>query len=1583
MKRAPSTLTVVFGLGLVAGLGAALSACTSTTTPISTDLAFDGTCVSCHTGLSAAQVHGNFKLRCIDCHGGNDQVPIPDDVTTSMACIANPVSAGCFRDPALLGVAHVRVKPDLARFFWANGVDDDGDTVVDEGPTFATDANGNDVQLTNPGEIFEPGLHGEGPGEFIDSELNRDLNYTRFENPGDLRVATIGCGSGSRAALDGGAGGSCHQDTVDSVRRSIMVNMSAVINGAYYGNESWRSTFQMAQAPNNPIDPRTGGFGYTLAYESTDTCIDNTATKDGPGGRGQPKWDSACLEATAAALDPTIAAGMPGQVNEESFEIAQGPLSPASGVSPTTTNALNEGRFTWGGQPLANPGAALAVMQPVPQNENLLASGIRDPIDIVLRTFRAYYPMNYPGSTTNFNFTFGTSIEPEIGEFNTQDPFGRTHSSGCSSCHARYDYDGSRETQTVRQDDGTFTQVTDPTTKHREFDSSQDLLTIAGLPRLVGRTVNQAQRDNTGREQQRGYSADHTMSAAVDSDSCGRCHGFVTRINYAFQGMAEDEQRDSLARKAPIKFDTPSGTHVEIDDDWVREENDGAGAQAFFPTAGIATVQAARVRDATLAAMGLSPGAGGCAPNVFTEDCNNNGELDHNVVLTKTDEAGNIIATATIDEDANHDGILQLVDHVPRENSIDGRQMRYVYGGRNGSTRQMDIHFEKGMHCIDCHFIQDLHGDGHVYSTNWDAMEIECEDCHGASQRTNGKTSGPNGGNIMAGAKNRDGLPLFQVTGNGAIQRSRVTPGLFWNVPQTVDATDPTAKEAHASQHVADPGTGSTFAGAQGSTPLTAAKLECQSCHASWIHNCMGCHLEINFGDKDRITIAADGSVSKQPNENEIWLSNASDAGHTNFQLLGLMRSPFVLGVTGTAELGRLGPFRSSMQAHLSIADGNGNNVIDNATFTTFQKIDANTGRTNVATSAVAMNQTMPHTVRPLEARTCETCHQLLDQQGRVRNEPLLAQTYGLGTGNYPYLGDWAFIAGSGGIELFDYKSEHEIATNGPAVTNRFPGMIVNGTAADRKSGKVEPTLDGTDPNGVGATFIGNDVVLVRNFNPTPTSVGGTAEPTLRDLAVIAASDTTNAVGALIISDVSGRGNPSSARPSIGDATKEFTMAMPGLAHAVAHFAPDVSDPYVYVATDTAGVTVVKLLDAPNSGATAASLLVTVPLPNNETAFSEVLDGDKLYVGTVEGTIEVFDLTNPELPVSSGTVMRNGQVRAMAIGGFVLYAATDAGVAILTLDNPDSPTLPSGATLATSLPGVIGNGLDIGGDHLYVAAGTNGVIDVDVHVPAAPIVIGDLVEAVAPGETVNAQDVVVSRLPSQNWLLVSDGNGDMVGLKIDSRLSQREKCYPDPRTAGCLLDLDFVDPTIMGRDPSFNPVTGVFDSVDKFGKADPSAQPFFRETAAINTGVGTRIARGAMWEQIGTITGRRYRDSFMPGAGVLSLPVMAAMRSVQLCENATMPGEGFGGLGALGYVTPDFLSSGNCAPFGASTRHQPAPGKIPVRTGGVVHTRGTRTSEVPRHASLDCPVPRSPISIMAPVRARVASPHGTAHSAGR
>ena len=42
-----------------------------------------------------------------------------------------------------------------------------------------------------------------------------------------------------------------------------------------------------------------------------------------------------------------------------------------------------------------------------------------------------------------------------------------------------------------------------------------------------------------------------------------------------------------------------------------------------------------------------------------------------------------------------------------------------------------DIHLEKGMHCVDCHFEQDNHGNGKLYGETRNAVEIDCVDCHG------------------------------------------------------------------------------------------------------------------------------------------------------------------------------------------------------------------------------------------------------------------------------------------------------------------------------------------------------------------------------------------------------------------------------------------------------------------------------------------------------------------------------------------------------------------------------------------------------------------------------------------------------------------------------------------------------------------------------------------------------------------------------------------------------------------------------------------------------------------------------------
>jgi len=46
-----------------------------------------------------------------------------------------------------------------------------------------------------------------------------------------------------------------------------------------------------------------------------------------------------------------------------------------------------------------------------------------------------------------------------------------------------------------------------------------------------------------------------------------------------------------------------------------------------------------------------------------------------------------------------------------------------------------DIHFEKGMHCIDCHLAREIMGDGKIYSRMTQQVEVRCQDCHGTEKQ--------------------------------------------------------------------------------------------------------------------------------------------------------------------------------------------------------------------------------------------------------------------------------------------------------------------------------------------------------------------------------------------------------------------------------------------------------------------------------------------------------------------------------------------------------------------------------------------------------------------------------------------------------------------------------------------------------------------------------------------------------------------------------------------------------------------------------------------------------------------------------
>ena len=115
-----------------------------------------------------------------------------------------------------------------------------------------------------------------------------------------------------------------------------------------------------------------------------------------------------------------------------------------------------------------------------------------------------------------------------------------------------------------------------------------------------------------------------------------------------------------------------------------------------------------------------------------------------------------------------------------------------------------DIHLEKGMHCVDCHFTQDVHGDGKIYGETRNAIEITCVDCHGSySRMTNLRTSGPAapaGGTDMTrmtiGPRR---LKRFEWVENKLMQRSTVDPSVQWQVVQTIDTINPNS--AWAREH--------------------------------------------------------------------------------------------------------------------------------------------------------------------------------------------------------------------------------------------------------------------------------------------------------------------------------------------------------------------------------------------------------------------------------------------------------------------------------------------------------------------------------------------------------------------------------------------------------------------------------------------------------------------------------------------------------------------------------------------------------------------------------------------------------------
>ena len=88
------------------------------------------------------------------------------------------------------------------------------------------------------------------------------------------------------------------------------------------------------------------------------------------------------------------------------------------------------------------------------------------------------------------------------------------------------------------------------------------------------------------------------------------------------------------------------------------------------------------------------------------------------------------------------------------------------------------IHVDFGMQCADCHFSQDNHGNGHIYTEVQGAIEITCSDCHGtATSYPDLKTHGPAappGGTDLSLLRTADGRALFEWRNGKLYERAEV-----------------------------------------------------------------------------------------------------------------------------------------------------------------------------------------------------------------------------------------------------------------------------------------------------------------------------------------------------------------------------------------------------------------------------------------------------------------------------------------------------------------------------------------------------------------------------------------------------------------------------------------------------------------------------------------------------------------------------------------------------------------------------------------------------------------------------------------
>jgi hypothetical protein len=971
-------------------------------------------------------------------------------------------------------------------------------------------------------------------------------------------------------------------------------------------------------------------------------------------------------------------------------------------------------------------------------------------------------------------------LDPTLSFFGTNDHAGDYRGSGCTACHVVYANDRSAVHSALWA-------------KYGNRGESFSIDPMVNPSKITEASADPFNPANAARES--GHPIKHQFEKAAPTSSCIVCHVHPgTNVVNAYLGFTwwDNETDGQFMYPKTQRYPTP-------DDEYrVSQSNpEGSAPRGLWSD------------PAFLNKVG-TPEFNSQLKHTQFADFHGHGWIFRAVF--KQDRHGNLL---------DNDGrIVRNVDAEKMRWAIEYQSTKQVPHPIEGLPVHLkDIHLEKGMQCVDCHFKQDAHGDGNLYGETRAAVEVDCVDCHGTVDQPAGIVR------YFAAQKAVDDLPRRATkkdkdkaaeavqlalksafTGNaaddpradarlqmirehflprlskgkvvGITQKSAIDDKNRWDVVQVNDTitttsdwytaavASPPVRKLHEPQ---PPPKTTTMEHARLARFAHTVRKNGVTWGAAPGPNDTG-ELALahgnGVGNNSMSCYACHSSwntscfgchLPMRANQMKPMLHNEGlvTRNYTNYNYQTLRDDVYMLGVDSTVKGNKIVPVRSACAVMVSSQDANRQWI-----YAQQQTVSAE------GFAGTSFSPYFPHTVRGVETKQCTDCH--VSTEGD--NNAILAQLLMQGTHAVNFLGRFAWIAkGSGGVEAV-------------AVTERDEPQAVIGS---RLHEIAYPD------------FFKQHIARGKRLVESQEHSGTVLDVQLRGEYLYAACGT----GGFIAYDVanidnkgfSERFNTAPVSP-LGQQfyvpTKYATSICSPSTMAIDPTRPHFTEneeqsvhpmyAYLYVTDRDEGLVVIgNPADSPNRPGVSTLLdgnpdnnflqraLAFNPNGILKGARSMSLLGHYAYICADAGLV-VVDINDPLHPRLIPTPRLDNLRHPKKIVfqfryGFVI---DDEGVKVIDVTDPEDPTFPSGRPAIFPLPEA--RDINLCRTYAYVAAGGRGLVILNVERPTQTDTWDPVEFGAADGSLVDATAVRVGMTNSSLFAYVADGSAGLKVLQLTS-----------------------------------------------------------------------------------------------------------------------------------------------------------------------------------------------------------------------